>query len=59
MDRGRSDSLATVSTLDIYVGDDLLDLATTIASLAYHQALELRDLIQPGRKLHVIVSVIT
>jgi DNA (cytosine-5)-methyltransferase 1 len=44
-DRGRSDSLATVSTLDIYVGDDLLDLATTIASLAYHQALELRDLI--------------
>jgi hypothetical protein len=54
-----SNSLKDANTVEIFVGDELLDLAHAIAKLAYAQTLNLRDLIEPGRTLEVIVSVIT
>ena len=62
MDRERitsSDPFSPIGTdVEIMVGDHLLNLAHRMAVDAYSQTLNQRDLMEPGRKLHVEVSVI-
>jgi len=64
MDRKRitiSDPISPTRTnvIEVEIGDHLLNLAHAIAKEAYGQTLNLSDLIKPGYKLCVEVSVIT
>lgn len=45
--------------MTIYVGDHIADLEWTVAAEARQQLRNMRDLIEPGRKIVVRVAVIS